>query len=96
VEDFTMSEIKQNTNNNAAKFSKILSSILESTQLSKEEKIQTLRQMAYDEREKEVAEEENMSGSSLNSESHLHEILKALLNLQIETDLPKPPPTKHA
>lgn len=84
-----------NYKHNPSAFFKAPSNVLESVELSKDDKISILKQWAYDEREKEVAEEENMAGS-VNGGSRLHDILEALLTLQTETDLPKPPPTKHA
>jgi hypothetical protein len=54
--------------------------VLSDTSLSHDEKIDILRRWAYDEREIEVAEEENMK-SSIEGKTKLDEILKCLLEL---------------
>lgn len=90
-----MTNINQLKHNPSA-FFKAPSGVVESSELSKEQKIEILQRWAYDEREKEVAEEENMPNTSSQTGSRLHEILKALLKLKTEGDEPKPPPTKQA
>lgn len=70
--------------------------ILNHPDLSREIKIYMLRQWAYDEREYEVAEEENMT--NLNNNNHIHvldAILKCLLILGVDHEQETPPPTKH-
>jgi hypothetical protein len=65
-------------------------------ELTRELKIYLLRQWAYDEREYEVAEEENMV--NVNNNNHVHildEIMKCLLLLGVNHDQDRPPPTKH-
>ncbi len=66
--------------------------ILGEQTLTREQKIQILRQWEYDARELEVAEEENMAGGP---PSMLGEVLKALLALDYECDLKHSPPTKQ-
>lgn len=56
--------------------------VLTDATLSKEEKNLILNQWAYDEREKEVAEEENMRGAATEQKSRLSEILAALQHLE--------------
>ena len=53
-------------------------------ELSFSDKVDILKQWAYDERELEVAEEENMPGK--NSHNHLGEVMEALLELGVELD----------
>lgn len=60
--------------------------------LTQEQKIQVLRRWEYDARELEVAEEENMGGTS---PSMLGEILNALHALNAEVDTEHSPPTKQ-
>ena len=55
-----------------------------------------MQRWAYDEREKSVAEEENMqSAAALDINNILDEILQSLLNLGVESDQDSPPPTKQ-
>ena len=66
------------------------------TVLNKKDKIDILKRWAYDERELEVAEEENMSKASDDYHANiLDEILLCLLELGVEGDQPEHPPTKH-
>jgi len=81
---------------NPAAYFKAPVDVVGSKELSTEEKIEILQRWAYDEREKEVAEEENMPGNAPNAESRLADILKALLKLKTDTDQSNPPPTKQA
>ncbi|EKD91588.1 MAG: putative cytosolic protein [uncultured bacterium] len=69
--------------------------VLKDNTLSRQDKIDVLRSWAYDEREKEVAEEENMLSIDSNNKDYLDEILKTLHQLGIEGDQTDPPPTKH-
>lgn len=71
------------------------SDILKDRSLSREEKIDILRRWAYDEREKAVAEEENMQSSNANSSNILDEILSCLIELKVTSDQTKSPPTKQ-
>lgn len=69
--------------------------ILKNPDLSRELKIKILRQWEYDERELEVAEEENM-GSNKKFQPHiLDAILKALIALGAEHHHQQSVPTKH-
>lgn len=81
---------------NPAAFFKAPSEVTFAKELSTEEKIEILQRWAYDEREKEVAEEENMSRREGSAESRLSEILKALLALKTASDERNAPPTKQA
>lgn len=81
---------------NPAAFFKAPSEVTTAKELSTDEKIEILQRWAYDEREKEVAEEENMSNQTGNAESRLSDILKALLELKTESDQRNAPPTKQA
>ena len=70
--------------------------ILNDDSLSRQEKIDILKRWAYDEREKSVADEENMLcvGSDINN--RLDEILNSLIKLGVDSDQDEsPPPTKH-
>lgn len=70
--------------------------VLNDYSLSREQKIDILRRWAYDEREMSVAEEENMlKVDNENNENILDEILKALLELGVNSDQESPPPTKQ-
>lgn len=80
---------------NPAAFFKAPKEVARATDLNKEEKIEILKHWAYDEREKLVAEEENMPGNPDASDSKLSDILKALLELG-ESDVNHSPPTKQA
>lgn len=71
------------------------SDVLMDASLAREEKIDILERWAYDEREKAVAEEENMRSTVLSKENRLDEILKALLTLHTDSDEPLSPPTKE-
>ncbi len=68
--------------------------VLSDTSLSREIKIDILRRWAYDERELEVAEEENMR-STIETKTRLDEILKCLLELGVEHDETSRSPTKQ-
>lgn len=63
--------------------------------VSHADKIAILKQWAYDEREKSVAEEENMQNPGNQKDNLLDEILKALLALGVEGDEAHSPPTKQ-
>ena len=66
--------------------------ILDCKDLSKEEKINILRQWEFDEREREVAEEENMApGAAVDC---LRDVLLALHQL-VPVDVEHSPPTKQ-
>jgi hypothetical protein len=69
--------------------------VLRDNSLSREEKIDILRRWAYDEREKAVAEEENMQSSEPEDKNILDEILKCLIELKINHDQVDSPPTKQ-
>ncbi len=60
--------------------------------ITREQKIKILKRWAYDARELEVAEEENMGGGP---PSMLGEILNALHSLDSDLDTEHPPPTKQ-
>jgi hypothetical protein len=66
--------------------------VLESQDLSHQQKIEVLRHWEYDVRELQVAEEENMPGQSRIA---LDEILKALRELGAGVDTEHSPPTKQ-
>jgi len=66
--------------------------VLAEQSLTHEQKIQILRRWEYDARELEVAEEENMGGTS---PSMLGEILNALHRLDAKVDTEHSPPTKQ-
>jgi hypothetical protein len=68
--------------------------VLNENTLTREQKIDILRRWSYDEREILVAEEENMLDFN-NQQSVLHDILKCLLELGIEDDEERHPPTKQ-
>jgi len=65
--------------------------VLENDSLSHEAKVDILSRWAYDEREIEVAEEENMTRASEDNKHTLDEILKCLLELGVEHDQDSPP-----
>jgi hypothetical protein len=69
--------------------------VLKDDTLSKSDKIDILRRWAYDEREMAVAEEENMTGTDSDKSNTLDEILKCLLELNVDHDTPSSPPTKQ-
>lgn len=69
--------------------------IVEDRTLSRKDKIEILRRWAYDEREISVAEEENMQSPDNYRQIILDEVLSALLELGVERDQDKPPPTKQ-
>lgn len=71
--------------------------VLKDNTLSRHEKIDILRRWAYDEREMEVAEEENMRSASTNDDRHnvLDEISNCLIILGVNDEVPHPPPTKQ-
>ncbi len=60
--------------------------------ITREQKIKILKRWAYDARELEVAEEENMGGGP---PSMLGEILNALHSLDSDLDTENSPPTKQ-
>jgi hypothetical protein len=83
--------------NNPASVYKHPHDIIDDKTLSRAEKIDVLRRWAYDEREKSVAEEENMIVEN-NQNTHgniLDEILKTLIELGVDKDQNSPPPTKQ-
>lgn len=64
--------------------------------LSRSQKIDILRRWAYDERELAVAEEENMQSAAHDGHGIiLDEILQSLLELGVDKDQDRPPPTKQ-
>lgn len=68
--------------------------VLKTDELDREQKIDILRRWSYDERELQVAEEENMLPHNAR-QGLLEEILEALILLGIVKDLEEIPPTKH-
>lgn len=68
--------------------------IVKDNSLTRAQKIDILQRWAYDEREKAVAEEENMPGVESERNNYLEEILKCLLELGA-TDKDGSPPTKQ-
>ena len=68
--------------------------VIECHDLSRQQKIHILRQWAYDERELEVAEEENMQNHNNNRANVLEEILHCLIELDAD-EQDTPPPTKQ-
>jgi len=71
---------------------KVPSEVLQSSDLTKVQKIKILRQWEYDARELEVAEEESMIGSN----SHLlDQVQKALMELGENLDLNHSSPNKQ-
>lgn len=68
--------------------------VLDDASLSNNDKTDILERWAYDEREKEVATEENMAGPN-GDNNILDEILKALRSLGAESNHKKSPPTKQ-
>jgi hypothetical protein len=65
--------------------------VIKDKSLLREEKIDILRRWAYDEREKAVAEEENMRANDTAQNNILHENLICLLQLKAEDDNDSPP-----
>lgn len=75
-----------------AGFFKVPSEVLQSSDLTKEQKIKILRQWEYDARELEVAEEESMIGNN----SHLlDQVHKALMELGENLDPNHSSPNKQ-
>ena len=68
--------------------------VVDEKDLTRAQKIDILRRWAYDEREIAVAEEENMQGPE-SDKPILDEILRSLLELGVDKDQDKPPPTKQ-
>jgi hypothetical protein len=68
--------------------------VLTDTTLTKADKIDILQRWGYDEREKSVAEEENMQ-SYHNQINFLDEISKCLLELGVDSTTGGHPPTKQ-
>lgn len=66
---------------NPQKFYQSPDHVLQDDNLSNEQKIDVLKQWSYDEREKSVAEEENMRPLDKERISKLEEIQKALISL---------------
>lgn len=60
--------------------------VVEDTSLSRKNKIDILKQWAYDEREIAVAEEENMQAHDNRHGIILDEVLKALMELGVDRD----------
>ena len=71
------------------------SDILKDDKLSRDEKIDLLKRWAYDEREKAVAEEENMLGVNADKDNVLDDILRSLLVLGVKSDDNLSPPTEQ-
>jgi hypothetical protein len=69
--------------------------VLMDKSLSRHEKIDILRRWAYDEREKAVAEEENMIGGEPDRNNILDQILDCLIKLKVSSDETLSPPTKQ-
>jgi len=69
--------------------------ILNDKTITVPDKIDILRRWAYDEREIEVAEEENMRPQDSKKPHLLDEILHCLLLLGVKSDEDRPPPTKQ-
>lgn len=68
--------------------------VLKTDELDREQKIDILRRWSYDEREMQVAEEENMLAHNAR-QGLLEEILEALILLGVTKDLKEIPPTKQ-
>ena len=86
----------QKAKNNPANLFNRPKDIVNNNAITKKDKIDILNRWAYDERELEVAEEENMSRAEDDYHAHLlDEILLCLLELGVEGDQPEHPPTKH-
>lgn len=68
--------------------------VLEASGLTREQKIDILERWAYDEREKAVAEEENMPDLAMEEINILDEILRCLIKLGVNHD-EHPAPTKQ-
>jgi hypothetical protein len=66
--------------------------VLHAKGISREQKIEILRRWEYDQRQLQVAEEENMAGSQVNI---LGQIRKALRQLNAEINSEHSPSTKH-
>ena len=66
--------------------------VLDDKEFTIMQKINILRQWEYDERDLEVAEEENMGGDGVHI---LDKILRALHDLHANHDVEKAPPTKQ-
>lgn len=78
---------------NPAEVFKKPSDVLDDKNLSLEDKIDILERWAFDEKEKAVAEEENMPDLAMEDINVLSEVLRCLLELGVEhTDHA---PTKH-
>ncbi len=60
--------------------------VLKASQLSVEQQIDILQRWAYDEREKAVAEEENMPDLAKKDRNILDEILRCLIELGVTSD----------
>ncbi len=70
--------------------------VVDEQSLSRSQKIDILRRWAYDERELAVAEEENMQSATHDGHDIiLDEILRSLLELGVDKDQDRPPPTKQ-
>jgi len=79
-----------------ASFFKKPSDVLLADDLSRAEKIDILERWAYDEREKSVAEEENMVGTTDHNVCNVFdEIQKSLIELGYYGDHAHNSPTKH-
>lgn len=79
---------------NPARFFKRPADVVKDDHFSRKDKIEILRSWAYDEKDKSVAEEENMAAPSEAKRSILDEVSKALLELGAE-DEKRPAPTKQ-
>lgn len=81
---------------NPANIFKSPKEVLAQDDLSREDKIKILKRWEYDQRELEVAEEENMGNLASNNDlSILDEILAALHILDPEHKIDDSSPTKH-
>lgn len=69
--------------------------VLKCQEFSRQQKIHILQQWAYDERELQVAEEENMQNHNASTKTNfLEEILHCLIELDA-AEQESPPPTKQ-
>ena len=88
-----MKDIEKSILNPAATFKKP-QEVLDSHDLSREQKVEVLRRWEYDLRELQVAEEEGMTPPKLESVT-LDMVLKALTLLEAPSDMEHTAPTKQ-
>ncbi len=91
-----MSKLAHSLPNNPASFFKTPRKLLADPNFTRDEKLKMLNEWEYDEKEKLVAEEENMRPRS-HHHSKLSEVLEAKLKLLYKTknDESRSPPTKQ-